>query len=242
MDRAECRHGKFRRPVHHCFNFIHRPVCLRPARRCRLHCNCCLCGSTVWFNSELIAYGDRQSGSSHSSAFRGPQSSRRSYSFTLSPRGRGRGVRALSSGLIVTARVTERFDLFSGEVVLPSEYIQDLVLYHHPCITNSGSSSVSSVANGSVLTTFPVTPSKEYTITELMLGKVGIEVNLRPEEAVSGTMVGSDGARLLDSDGNVLVVPQGRSTRPCRSRQRPWTLQRLRVLSELTSRCSALST
>ncbi len=116
---------------------------------------------------------------------------------------------AVSSGLIVTGRVTERFDLFSGEVVLPLEYVQDLVLYHYPCITNfTPHSALRTPQPGEVGSTFPVTPSREYTITELMLGKVGIEVNLRPEETVTGTMVGSDGARLLDSDGNVLVIPQ----------------------------------
>lgn len=121
----------------------------------------------------------------------------------------------IPSGAIVNARVTERFDLLSGEVVLPSDYTQDLVLYRSACITNSNPplSTNSSSASSAVKTVFPVTPSREYTIVDLMKGKVGVEISLSQGAEGTGTMVGTDGARLLDKDGNVLVVPQNGLTR-----------------------------
>ncbi len=115
----------------------------------------------------------------------------------------------LTSGMIVNATVTERFDLFSGDAVAPSDYVQDLVLYRQPCITNFNPNSEFSIPNSSdVGSTFPVTPSREYTIVDLLMGKVGISVTL-PEPDASGTLVGVDGGRILDADGNVIAVPAG---------------------------------
>src|SRR5574341_1110165 len=133
----------------------------------------------------------------------------------LSPSPLG-GEGSLFSGLIVNGRGTERFDLFSGDAVVPSEYTQDLVLYRHPCVTNFAANEreftqinpETSSASSAVKTTFPVTPSREYTITELMMGTVGVEITL-PEAESGGTLVGADGGRLLDSDGNVLAIPAG---------------------------------
>jgi len=122
----------------------------------------------------------------------------------------------INSGIIVNAKVTERFDLLSGEVVLPSDYVQDLVMYRYPCMTNLGLSSMGQGSGGlssAVKTTFPITPSHDYTIIDLMKGKVGVEINLRQGSDGLGTMVGPEGARLLDKDGNVLVVPQNGLTK-----------------------------
>jgi len=125
----------------------------------------------------------------------------------------------INSGIIVNAKVTERFDLLSGEVVLPSDYVQDLVMYRYPCMTNLGLSSMGQGSGGltsptsAVKTTFPITPSHDYTIIDLMKGKVGVEVSLRQGSDGSGTMVGAEGARLLDKDGNVLVIPQNGLTK-----------------------------
>ncbi len=138
----------------------------------------------------------------------------------------------LTSGLIVNANVSERFDLLSGESVVPTDYIQDLVLYRYPCITNIGSGIVSiptgsggqgsgsgSTPNselgtqnsGNVGTTFPVTPSHQYTIVDLMMGKVSIGITLRAPDA-GGSLVGADGGRLLDADGTVIAIPAGALT------------------------------
>ncbi len=119
---------------------------------------------------------------------------------------------AVSSGVILNGRVTERFDLYSGDAVVPSEYVQDIVLYRYPCITGlTLNSELGTPNSGKAGSTFPVTPSREYTIAELMLGKVGIEISL-PQQQETGVMVGADGGRLLDGDGNVLAIPAGALT------------------------------
>lgn len=125
------------------------------------------------------------------------------------------GTKTLHSGLVVNGRVTERFNLLSGETAAPPEYIQDLILYQYPCATNMAPASTGSTLNadldafntGKVGTSFPVMPSRECTILDLLAGKVSIEITLPAAEA-KGTMVGADGARVTDGDGNVLVIPQ----------------------------------
>ncbi len=117
------------------------------------------------------------------------------------------------SGTLVLGRVSERFDLFDGNVALPTEYTQDLFLYRRPCLTNPGAGAVSTVT-GSAQTpelraTFPVTPSRRYSIVELLMGKVGIAVYGADSGSGSGLMVGSEGARIVDEDGNVLEIPAG---------------------------------
>lgn len=115
-----------------------------------------------------------------------------------------------TSGLLLGGRITEKFDLLSGDKVEPVSYTQDIVLYRHPCVTNIGAGAVSLLAvNGAELrTTFSVSPSKDYTIVDLLLGKVGIEI-LPPDTTETGVMVGTVGGRILDADGNILVIPQG---------------------------------
>lgn len=67
---------------------------------------------------------------------------------------------------------------------------------------------MSGVEVGELRTTFPVSPSKDYTIVDLLLGKVGMEI-IVPETTETGVMVGTDGGRLVDADGNILAIPQG---------------------------------
>ncbi|ABQ27194.1 Ig-like domain-containing protein [Geotalea uraniireducens] len=121
------------------------------------------------------------------------------------------------SGFIINNRVTEKFDLKSGDKVEPSAYTQDIVLYRQPCITNIAAGAltqpaVSGVGGGvsgvELRTTFPVSPSRDFTLVDLLLGKVGIEI-VKPDATDSGIMVGADGGRLVDADGNILVIPQG---------------------------------
>ncbi len=124
---------------------------------------------------------------------------------------------SLSSGLIVNATVTEKFDLLSGNSVVPTDYVQDLVLYRSPCLTNLAegatlNSELRTLNSGKVGSTFPVTPSKEYTIVDLMLGKIGLSITL-PEPEASGTLVGTSGGRLLDSDGTVISIPANALTK-----------------------------
>jgi len=115
---------------------------------------------------------------------------------------------ALNSGLILKGRVTERFDLHSGETVQPGSFVQDLVLYRAPCLTNLSGGAIAEAGAG-LRTTFPVSASRDFTIVDLMLGKVGIDILSSAGDGPGGTMVGADGARLVDGDGNVLEVPAG---------------------------------
>jgi hypothetical protein len=143
----------------------------------------------------------------------------------------------LTSGLVLSGRVTERFDLFSGETVQPAEYIQDLILYRAPCVTNIASGVAGSAAAAECLrTTFPISPSRDYTIVDLLMGKVGIEINPGGTGAGSGIMVGPDGARLIDSDGNLLVIPAGAlgQTVPVSTRTLPAELAEAVVGSDFT--------
>ena len=82
-------------------------------------------------------------------------------------------------------------------------------MYKYPCVTGlTLNSELGAPNSGKVGSAFPVTPSREYTIIDLMKGKVGVEIALRQGTESTGTMVGTEGARLLDKDGNVLVIPQ----------------------------------
>jgi hypothetical protein len=117
---------------------------------------------------------------------------------------------ALLSGTLLTGRVLEHFDLNSGESLQPAEYRQDLTFYRAPCLTNIGSGLLDPTA-AALRTTFPISPSREFTVADLLQGKVGIEI-LPPAEGGSGVLVGPDGARLVDADGNVLEIPAGALT------------------------------
>ncbi len=118
------------------------------------------------------------------------------------------------SGLVVNARVTEKFDLTSGSTLQPNATTQDIVLYRVPCATSiSGGVTVPPFdsAQGPVLrTTFPVAPSRDFTIVDLLLGKISIDIT-QPDNS-GGVMVGADGARLLQPDGTALSIPVGALT------------------------------
>lgn len=113
-----------------------------------------------------------------------------------------------TSGLVLSSRITENFDLKSGDKVESPAYSQDIILYRYPCITNIGAGALTALSAANLRTTFPVSPSKDYTIAELLLGKVGLEITA-PDLTDSGVMVGTDGGRLADADGNILAIPQG---------------------------------
>ena len=119
---------------------------------------------------------------------------------------------AFTSGLLLNSQITENFDLKSGDTVQTPSYAQDIILYRYPCLTSIGFGALSSLNTASSLrTTFPVSPSKDYSIVELLLGKVGLDITV-PEAVETGVMVGTDGGRLVDADGNILSIPQGALT------------------------------
>jgi hypothetical protein len=120
------------------------------------------------------------------------------------------GTDDLASGTVVNARINERFDLASGEIVQPAEYVQDLVLYRYPCATNLRLGVAGeTAAEGSLRTTFPVSPSREYGFVDLQLGKVGVEIWPGEQSVSEGLMVGPDGARLMTEAGDTLEILAG---------------------------------
>lgn len=114
----------------------------------------------------------------------------------------------LPSGTQLNGRVVEQFALSSGASLQPAAYIQDLIFYRAPCLTNIGLGGLATEEIDGLRTSFPVSPSRDFTVVDLLMGKVGIEI-LPPENGVDGVMVGSEGARLIDNDGNVLEIPAG---------------------------------
>ncbi|MBI5485500.1 MAG: Ig-like domain-containing protein, partial [Deltaproteobacteria bacterium] len=118
---------------------------------------------------------------------------------------------ALTSGLVINASVTEKFDLTSGDKLQPAATVQDIVLYRTPCATSiaAGATEPLDPALG-LRTTFPVAPSRDFTIVDLLLGKITIDIT--PPDTSGGIMVGIDGARLLQPDGTALSIPAGALT------------------------------
>lgn len=117
----------------------------------------------------------------------------------------------LTSGLVINARVTEKFDLTSGDKLQPASTVQDIVLYRAPCVTSIACGATEppfdSAQGPGLRTTFPVAPSRDFTIVDLLLGKISIEIT--PPDSSGGIMVGADGARLLQPDGTALSIPAG---------------------------------
>ena len=70
------------------------------------------------------------------------------------------------SGTFIQARVSERFDLFDQTQVVTQPFTQDLVSYAMP---RPG-------VGGALGAAFPITPSRNFTIQELMLGVVRLDV------------------------------------------------------------------
>ncbi|MFA7059874.1 MAG: Ig-like domain-containing protein [Pedobacter sp.] len=117
-------------------------------------------------------------------------------------------VPVFTSGAILNSRITEKYDLKSGDKTEPPVYTQNIVIYRVRCLTNMGAGALAASNVANLRTTFPVSPSRDYTITDLLLGKVGLEITL-PDITETGVMVGTDGGRFLDADGNILQIPAG---------------------------------
>ena len=100
---------------------------------------------------------------------------------------------ALLSGTVLIGRVLERFDLASGESLQPAGSRAGSGFFRAPCVTNLGGGVLDSGA-AALRTTFPVSPSRDFTVADLLKGKVGIDI-LPPDTGGAGVMVGPDGAR-----------------------------------------------
>jgi hypothetical protein len=104
----------------------------------------------------------------------------------------------LPSGTLVQVRVDEQFDLLDRSQVVTQPFTQDLVAYATPAPSTGGS----------IGAIFPITPSRAFTIQELMIGVVRLDVR----EHVSGpgaSTVGPNGGSVTSSEGDRLEIPVG---------------------------------
>ncbi|MBI5142208.1 MAG: Ig-like domain-containing protein, partial [Nitrospirae bacterium] len=99
----------------------------------------------------------------------------------------------IPSGTAVRARITEKYDLSSGETVSKEPFDQDIVLYAWPI---DGSDNTLSAG-------FPVTPSETYPLGTLRHGSVEIDVALAPQDASAGNVIGVAGGIVTGETGNV---------------------------------------
>lgn len=104
----------------------------------------------------------------------------------------------LASGAVLHARVSEQFDLLDSSRVVPPQFVQDVVLYAKPRTGNAGTLSAR----------LPITPSLQFTIQQLSLGTVRLDVTI-DEPAASAAIIGGTGGSLTDEAGNVLEIPAG---------------------------------
>ena len=85
---------------------------------------------------------------------------------------------------------TEQFDLLDTSRVLPLHFVQDLVLYARPRLG----------AAGSLATRLPITPSLQFSIHQLSLGTVRLDVTI-DEPASADSIVGGTGGSITDPAG-----------------------------------------
>ncbi|HEY2945480.1 MAG TPA: Ig-like domain-containing protein, partial [Vicinamibacteria bacterium] len=104
---------------------------------------------------------------------------------------------AAPSGTVLQAVVAETYTLASGDVASEEKRLQDVVFYRAPgCPPES-----------SLCASFPVTPSRTYPPTELISGKVHLDV-LTGRESARGAVGGSDAVTLEAGEAR-LAVPAG---------------------------------
>ncbi|HET7752212.1 MAG TPA: Ig-like domain-containing protein, partial [Terriglobales bacterium] len=100
------------------------------------------------------------------------------------------------SGTIIQANVLETFSLASGDKVSEETRSEDILLYN-----------ALAPANSTMGAKFPVTPSHQYTLTQLVTGKVHLDI-LAGREGVRGQPGGNDPLTLSDGT-STLSVPGG---------------------------------
>ncbi|MBZ5508477.1 MAG: Ig-like domain-containing protein [Acidobacteriia bacterium] len=100
------------------------------------------------------------------------------------------------SGTVIQANVSEKFSLKSGDAVSEESRSEDIILY-----------SALAPANSAMGALFPVTPARTFGNTELLAGKVHLDI-LAGREGVRGQPGGSDPLTLSDGT-STLSVPGG---------------------------------
>ncbi len=96
----------------------------------------------------------------------------------------------LPSGTILQTRITERYTLKTGNPIIPGERLQDIVFYQYPA------------PDGAALAaTFPVTPSRTFSLSEFVDGEVNLDI-----------MAGREGARGQTGGSAPLILTSGTAT------------------------------
>ncbi len=107
----------------------------------------------------------------------------------------------LVSGVRLQGRVTQRFDLQDGASVVPLPFTQDVLVYTDPA---TGLTS-------ELRARIPITPSRNYSLQELLLGVVQVDVH-QPGSNTNGILVDVGGGAFDDGAGARLTVPAGAVT------------------------------
>jgi hypothetical protein len=102
----------------------------------------------------------------------------------------------LPSGTVLQAQVKETFTLSSGEVASAEQRRQDIVLFAHPA-----------PAGVTLAAEIPITPSRTFTTTELVEGKVHLDV-LAGRESVRGKTGGREAVQLDSGDIHLGLAKQ----------------------------------
>jgi hypothetical protein len=105
------------------------------------------------------------------------------------------------SGTPVQVHVTEQFDLLDTTSVAPLPFTQDLLVHARPRPPNGDSLGA----------TFAITPSRRYTIQELLLGVIKLRTT-PPTTDPGAVIVGAAGGLVTGSDGDALNIPGGALT------------------------------
>jgi len=98
---------------------------------------------------------------------------------------------AVPSGTVIQAEVSENYTLTSGEKVSEEGRFEDVILYNAP-----------NAANGPAMAAqFPVTPSHQFTLSDLVSGDVHLDI-----------LAGREGVRGQAGGSNAVVVTNGNAT------------------------------
>jgi PKD repeat protein len=104
----------------------------------------------------------------------------------------------VASGVVLRARVSEEFTLLNNSVVLPVPFVQDVILYARPRLGDANS----------LAARLPITPTLQFSIQELSLGRVRLDI-IREEAALTDAVVGTTGGSVTDAAGTILELPSG---------------------------------
>ena len=101
----------------------------------------------------------------------------------------------LPSGMMLMVGVSERFDPRQGEAVIGAGYRQDLIMYR------AGEDGTP----GDLAAAFPITPSRRYSLSELLLGTITLDIRT-PEGEIPTTVVGAGGATIATPEGAYVTI------------------------------------